>query len=160
MSRVQLRVHGDMSALGDEVSGAVLKALPVSLRKGASGRSLALAFRKEFGERLQKLLTSRELCGTLSWCSEELEPLGKDGEKMKESGMKVFALSEPRILQELIISLSAIAYQAINRLAEKSMAENLRYTEVARAVEVELMHHAFDSKWCGEYQICRENLAS
>lgn len=158
MSRVQLRVHGDMSVLGDEVSGAVLKAPPAPLRKGARGRGLALTFRKEFGERLQKLLTSRELCGTLSWCSEELEPLGEGGERLKENGMKVFTLSEPRILQEIIMSLSALAYQMINRLAEKSAATDLRYTEIAHAVEAELMRHAFDSTWCGEATICKENL--
>lgn len=127
-SRIQLRVHGDMSALGDEVSGAVLKALPAPLRKGASGRSLARAFRKDFGERLRKLLTSRELCGMLSWCAEELEPLGEGGERLKKNGMKVFTLSEPRILQEIIMSLSALVYQTVNRLAEKSMAEGLRHT--------------------------------
>ena len=53
----------------------------------------------------------------LIWCAEELEPLGEGGERLKESGMKVFTLSEPRILQEIIMSLRALAYQTIDRLA-------------------------------------------
>ncbi|OGA47072.1 MAG: hypothetical protein A3G25_15575 [Betaproteobacteria bacterium RIFCSPLOWO2_12_FULL_63_13] len=143
MSCIQLRVHGDISALGDGVSRVVLNTLPVSLRKGDSEKKLALAFRKEFGARLRKLFVSRELCGTLSCCSEELDPLGKDGEKLKGNGMRVFALSGPDVLQKVILSLSIVAYQTMARLVEKEAVDDIRYMEILDAVEAELLRHRY-----------------
>ncbi len=160
MSRIQLRVHGDLGVLGDEVAGAVLRILSSALNSRTQGREIALAFRKEFGGKLQDLLVSRELCGTLTWCSEELEPIDTGDERLKVDGMRVFTLSDPAVLQEIVLSLSTLAYRTIARLMDKKESEDITYTVVVHAVEAEMLRHAFNSGRCGMHPFCQEALAT
>jgi hypothetical protein len=159
MARTQLRIHGDTGSLGDEIAGAVLKVLPFPLKTGARGRALALAFRKAFGDELRKWVIASEHCGNLTWCSEELESLGEGDERLEAPGMRVYILSDPAAPQKMISGLSALAYRTIVRSGDRDEVRPIPYSRVTRAVETTLMRHAFDSKWCGEETICKENLA-
>ena len=162
MSRVQLRVHGDLNSLAGEIAGAVLKGLPPSLKTGAHGKALALTLRKEFGEKLSQMTTSTEFCGAITWCSEELEALGEGDERLATHGKGVFLLSGPSVLQEMIAALSTLAHRTILRSIEKDEeeVEAIPYSKVVGTVESVLMGHAFDNKLCGNTVVCRENLSS
>lgn len=159
MSRIQLRIHGDANSLGAEITGAVLKVLPVPLKTGIRGRALAHAFRGELGEALRRWLVSTELCGALTWCSDELEELGGGDERMATPGMRVFLLADRVALPGLITFVSAVSYRLLVRSLRKEEVREIGYAKIAQAVESTLMHHAFRNQLCGEAAICKENLA-
>ena len=159
MSRIQLRVHGDANSLGDEITGAVLKVLPVPLKTGIRGRALAQAFRRVLGEALRRWLVSTELCGTLTWCSEDLEEVSVGDERMATPGMRVFLLADRVALPWLITFVSAASYRLLVRSLRKEEVREIGYAKVAQAVESALMRHAFSNQLCGEAVICKENLA-